>query len=207
MSHAKRAKGHGAALVTIKLKPGLPSLRTPRAGRLIEEVLHAANDRLGMRICHYGVISNHMHLLVDADNEQSLSRAMQGFNIRLAKAINKLWHRRGKVFRDRFHAKWAKGVNSIRRAARYVMQNARRHGLHVPAGQPDRYSSGLWYPWLEDDICPPDRPSPVVPPRELSWMWAALRSAWRISIHSLPRDPMPWTLVPARPAHSVRSGR
>ncbi|MFT5286352.1 MAG: hypothetical protein ACI8TQ_002520, partial [Planctomycetota bacterium] len=42
----------------------------------------------------------------------------------------------------RFHARVVRGFNAIKKALRYVVQNARKHQVPIPAGQWDRYSSG-----------------------------------------------------------------
>jgi hypothetical protein len=67
---------------------------------------------------------------------------MQGLNIRLARTINRLFNRTGKVFADRFHARVVRGWNAIKKALRYVVQNARKHQVAIPPGQWDRFSSG-----------------------------------------------------------------
>ncbi|MFT7661985.1 MAG: hypothetical protein ACI87A_000193 [Planctomycetota bacterium] len=54
----------------------------------------------------------------------------------------KLATKSGKVFANRFHARVVRGWNAIKKALRYVVQNARKHQVPIPAGQWDRFSSG-----------------------------------------------------------------
>ena len=70
---------------------------------------------------------------------------MQGFLIRLARALNRAWGCTGKVFLERFHSSVIEHYWSLRRAVRYVLQNARKHGIALPEDQPDFYSSGPWF--------------------------------------------------------------
>ena len=88
-----------------------------------------------MRLVHYSGLSNHLHLLVDVHGTKNLSRGMQGLTIRIAKALNRHWRRKGRVFADRFHASLLETVTQIRRATRYVLLNARKHGIRISAGQ------------------------------------------------------------------------
>ena len=146
VSHEKRAQGSGPAHVVLRLRKGLPSMRTPRLIRVIERVIRTANDKnTNVSIIEYSVMSNHVHMFVEADDPKALGRGMQGFMIRFAKAVNKSWKRCGTVFSDRYYAGWVKTVDQVHRVIRYVLQNARKHGIPIPAGEPDPYSSGPWF--------------------------------------------------------------
>ncbi len=90
---------------------------------------------------------NHLHFLVEAENTRALSRGMQGLTIRMAKALNRVMQRRGKVFADRFHAHVLRTPTEVRNALAYVRRN---HAIHAARGahdgrpassQPDLYSS------------------------------------------------------------------
>ena len=99
---------------------------------------------------------------------------MQGLQIRTAKALNRLWDRKGAVFDDRYHARILKTPREVRRALCYVLQNALKHGRAFHGG-PDPFSSGRWFDgWADAPGQPPSPDSPVVPPR--TWL---LRKGWR----------------------------
>jgi hypothetical protein len=51
----------------------------------------------------------------------------QGLAIRLARALNRLARRTGKVFSDRFHAHVLKTLREAAAAIRYVLENFRHH--------------------------------------------------------------------------------
>src|SRR5678809_89535 len=91
----------------------------------------------------FSIQGNHIHLVVEADSAEALSRGMKAWEIRVARAINRSQGRRGKVFPDRYHAERVKTCRQARATYCYVMQNARRHGLEVPAGSVDPYSLSL----------------------------------------------------------------
>lgn len=84
----------------MRTRKDVPSLRAKKRYRRIRSALAAAADRFGMRLVHFAVMKDHLHLIVEAVDKRALSRGMQGLNIRVAKASNH-GERSGKVFRDR----------------------------------------------------------------------------------------------------------
>src|SRR5215831_3534483 len=60
---------------------------------------------------------------------------MSGLLIRMARALNRVMNRKGRVFSDRYHAHILKTVNEVRNALHYVVHN---HKKHVP-GLPNDY--------------------------------------------------------------------
>jgi putative transposase len=147
VSHAARpllAKD-SAVHVTLRVVPGVTSLRKPKTFRAIVESLQKAKDRHGVRLVHWSVQGNHLHLIVEADSKGALSTAMQGLNIRVAKAINRAQGRRGRVFEDHYAARVLSGPTQVAHAIRYVLENLRHHavqfGSTVRAGFVDPCSS------------------------------------------------------------------
>jgi hypothetical protein len=70
---------------------------------------------------------------------------MQGFSIRVAKGLNAMMKRAGRVLADRYHAHVLKTPTETRRAVLYVRNNHRRHmaqaGNPLPRGYVDHFSS------------------------------------------------------------------
>nr|MCU0866302.1 hypothetical protein [Planctomycetota bacterium] len=92
--------------VTLKLRAGLPRLRSKPAYEALRAAFAAGCARNlsgAFRLCHYAVLNDHLHLICEAEGRQALSRGLQGLLIRIARALNKLWSRRGSVFADRYH--------------------------------------------------------------------------------------------------------
>ena len=151
--------------VTLRVRKEVWSLRSRRCFRQIERAFIQSRERFGMRLTHYSVQGNHLHLIVEAAGERALSRGMQGLCIRIAKGLNRTMQRKGKVFADRYHAHILRKRAEVRNAVRYVLQNvhvhARRAGREDTTG-PDRYSS------LSAD------PAAIVSPR--TWL---LRVGWK----------------------------
>ncbi len=60
--------------------------------------------------------------------------------MRIARALNRLWQRRGPVFSDRFHERALRSPREVRNSLVYVLQDARKHGIGFRG--PDPFSSG-----------------------------------------------------------------
>jgi hypothetical protein len=52
-----------------------------------------------MQVVHYSIQGNHLHLIVEADDAAALSRGLQGLLIRVARSLNRVAGRRGKLLR------------------------------------------------------------------------------------------------------------
>jgi putative transposase len=124
--------------VTWRMEARVWNLRTRRCFTALARAFWGGANRFGFRLVHYSVQGNHLHLLVEAKNERSLSRGMNGLGVRVAKGLNRVMRRHGSVLGDRYHAHILRTPTEARRARVYFLQNARRHyGLRVA----DSYTS------------------------------------------------------------------
>ena len=155
--------------VTLRMASHVYNLRSRRAFRVIGPAIAKAAERFHVRIVHFSVQGNHVHLIVEAATPRALSRAMQGFSVRVARGLNRMMHRRGRVLTDRFHAHVLRTPTETRRAVAYVRHNFRKHLAQI--GKPvsprfvDDYSSdgagvvlprpGTWL--LKQAVGPPAR--------------------------------------------------
>lgn len=186
--------------ISTRVVGGLPSLRGQKLwaavrkgfvfGRTFLEGLPGDDaKREVFRIVHFSVQGRHIHLICEAADRTSLSRGVQAFKVRVAKAINKaLGGRRGAVFVDRYHERIITNPTQARHALAYVILNSRRHaakeGASYPRNRVDPLSSALWFngwtvqeprPWANAPPTDTDGKVPVAPPR--SWL---LRSGWQL---------------------------
>jgi putative transposase len=137
--------------VTLRLAEGLPSLRQHATYRALLAALGGGCERFGMRLVHWSVLGNHVHLMVEAADRRALSRGMQGLGVRMARALNRRWGRTGRVFADRFHAHVLRSPTEVRRVLFYLLQNARHHRIVLVGADP--FSSGPWFDgWLACEL-------------------------------------------------------
>ena len=177
--HLKRAEiaPRHPVHVTMRVQPGVGYLRGYQRAKLLEDAFHEARLRFGMRIVHYSIQGNHLHLIVEVDDTGSLSRGVQGLAVRIARRLNALIRRRGAVFVDRYHAHALRTRREVAHAVRYVLGNHRRHTReHLPPRWDDPYSSSRFL------RAAPKSDAPVMPPR--TWL---LRVGWREGNSLLPK--------------------
>jgi len=158
----------------------MPPLRRRKVWQKVREVFWAVYGRDGFRIVHFSVQHNHIHLVVEARGRVALSRGMQSFKIRFAKAINAYLHRaKGAVFADRYHARQLRSPTLARNCLAYVLLNGRRHGEDRGVPRPERwvdpYSSARYFEGWREYVDPPDDDAPLVAEAK-KWM---LTDGWK----------------------------
>lgn len=176
--------------VALKIKPELGNLRKKRVHAVIRDALSEGCDINGFRICHYAVQPLGVVLIVEADDRASLSRGMQGVNVRIAKSLNRLWERNGSVFADRYETEILKSSQAVRDTLCYVLNGARLHDS-VARDEADPFSSAPYFDgWKAEPrrMDSAEGVAPVARPRS-----ALLKSAWRkhglIDVNETPREP------------------
>jgi hypothetical protein len=200
-------------LITLRLVRTLPRLRSKRPYDVFERALRGTQEMGGLRFTHYSVQDDHMHLMTEVRPDEApagtvpgglaprlgakklLTARMRGFAVRLARRMNKLLGRRGKVVAERYHVQPLHTPRQVRNALVYVLANRRKHlarfGRTWRGGWVDPFSSGVFFDsWRE----PPDLmwtvaehdPPPVVLPR--TWL---LRVGWRLRHGDIGTDEVP----------------
>ena len=118
--------------------PHVWNLRSRRSFRVIGHALELAAVRFETRLCEFSIQGNHIHLVVEARGPKALSQAMQGLGVRVARGLNRMMDRRGRVFADRYHAHVLRTPTEVKRAVHYVRNNFAKH---TGARYVDEYSS------------------------------------------------------------------
>lgn len=167
--------------VTVRLMPDVWNLRSHRAFRVIARALRGATEA-GLRLTHYSVQGNHLHLIGEAETRTALSRAMRSLNIRVAKGLNELMRRSsGRVIADRYHVAVLDKPQLVRNTIRYVLSNTRKHlvqaGRTVGRTTEDAYAAGPreHVPSVMRLVPHPHLDTPLVQ-EPASWL---LRVGWR----------------------------
>jgi putative transposase len=179
--HLRRAelKRRHPVLVTIRICDGVPNLREANAWNVIVGIMCKARGRFGMHVIEYSVLGNHLHLIVEADDQESLERGMRGLNTRLGKNLNKHFQRTGRVIDGRYHARHLHTPLEVRNALRYVLRNHASHCEKV-GDPPPRYrfdprsTAPRFTGWRRPPNDPPTRDLGTSPPR--TWL---LRTGWK----------------------------
>jgi REP element-mobilizing transposase RayT len=116
--------------VTARAVRGLPSFRTQRIVNLFFLQMRRLNDA-SFQIVHFSVQTNHVHLIVEAADRETIARKMAGFMISVAKRLNAevLRRARGKVWGDRYYRRDITRAREMHSVLQYVFGNAKKHGL------------------------------------------------------------------------------
>ena len=195
---------HHPVHVTLRVREDAPRLRRARAWAVLRAAFRRGKDRFGFRLLHFSIQSNHLHLICETEDKRALTRGMQGLTIRIARRLNRLAQRRGKLFADRYHARVLKTPREVRRALVYVLQNAAHHDARV-AGVLDVYSSGAYFPHWREPLRLPivdDGPPPIMAPR----VWL-LTTGWLRAGGPIGRDEVPAVSGRPRPARAPLGAR
>jgi REP element-mobilizing transposase RayT len=164
--------------ITLRVVAEVASLRTKQKLDALKRAFRAGSDRPGFRLVHFSVQGNHMHLLVEAAGRDALSRGVKGLEVRVARRLNQLVRRRGRVFGDRYHAHQLKTPREVRAALAYVLLNHRRHGNAGAASMKiDPCSSGMYFDgWRVPVRAPPSDPDGPIVAASQTWL---LSVGWR----------------------------
>ena len=169
--------------VTLRVRPGVASLRSGALVREWRRSLAEASERGTFRVAHYSLHGDHAHLIVEAQGKDALACGMKSIGARLARAVNRVSGRSGPVLDGRYHHRSLRSPREVRRALAYVLLNARRHlaksrGIaHSAKAHLDGASSARWFDgWRPevDDVCEAQGAPEVS--RARTWL---LRIGWR----------------------------
>jgi REP element-mobilizing transposase RayT len=206
-SHRKRDEVDGRDVLHVVLRavPEVGNLRCREVYKAVRAAsitaASSAARREQFRISHLSIQHDHIHMLVEAESTEALTKGMQGFQISAARHINTALRvgarrRRGSVFADRYHVVVIRSPKQARHVLAYVMNNWRKHG-EDRHGLPstwvvDPFSSAVSFPgWKELEgqapwtLRPGYQPLVVTTPR--SWL---LCVGWKrhgaISVREVP---------------------
>jgi len=173
---------HTPCHLTLRVRRNVASLRSARLVRELERSFAEACERGTFRLVHYSIQRDHVHLIVEADDAAALGRGMSSIGARLARAVNRVFRRRGKVFADRFHHRVLRTPREVRNVLAYALHNARKHAPAGRAAGPavvpplDPASSSRWFSGWTRSVAPAPPAAGIAPvARARSWL---LRVGW-----------------------------
>ena len=157
--------------VTLRVVAGVRSLRRDDVMEIMRGVIEACGRTESFRVVELNVLSNHVHLVVEASGQAALATGMRSLTVRLARRINRRRGRRGALFATRDHVRVVRTPREVKQVSRYVLLDARHHaaerGQRLSRGWLDPFSTAPWFEgWRE-----PSRSS----------------APWLVALRSLPR--------------------
>ena len=103
----------------------MPSARTTR---LIGGIIARYQEKFGIEIYAYVVLSNHIHLIVRAP-QSNVDNFMQNVNREISRRVNWIFHREGPLWARRYDDLEILTESDLLEAFLYVNTNPSRHGL------------------------------------------------------------------------------
>jgi REP element-mobilizing transposase RayT len=156
VNHAKRERVDfkKPLHITLRLKKGVASLRTQKSFKNFRRAVGEAK-KFGLHVIHFSLLSNHIHMIVEAKDSASLSAGMKSLCGRLGKSLRAISGGTGSVFAGRFHMHLLKSPSEMKRALEYVLLNRAKHKNEVE--NVDDFSSGYafreWRQLLGRRLC------------------------------------------------------
>jgi REP element-mobilizing transposase RayT len=185
--HVARSKHsvHVPVHITARTVAAAPSLRSERIYEALRGIFAAVSEK-GFRLVHFSVQGNHLHMIVEGDDDVALTRGVQRLLSRVAMMVNAMTGRSGRLWRDRHHRHPLRTPSEVRNAYVYVLFNFRKHQVegtadwHRARVSYDPCSSHVWFDGWRASAQPAEetiaRAGPRVVERARSWL---AREGWR----------------------------
>lgn len=126
--HIKREKFYKSRSLhlTIKVRENKADIQNKRILKALHHAIIRARLKK-LKIIHYTLEYNHVHLLVEAENHHVAHQAMQALGISLSKAINKIKRKTGTVYKYRYHLRKITGLRDLKNVTNYIFNNGIKH--------------------------------------------------------------------------------
>jgi putative transposase len=97
-----------------------------------------------VHVIHFSLISNHIHMLVEARDKKALEQGMRSLVSRMGKLVASYSNRKGPVFKGRYHLEVIKSPTRMKRSLNYVLLNQAKHSKMLEHMDP--FSSAKYFP-------------------------------------------------------------
>lgn len=120
VAHRPREKvNHRHALhVNFKVRN---SIRNKTCLKILKRAIINARKQ-GLQVLHFALESNHVHLILEAQNNQILTRGMRSLTITFSKGI-----RKGRIQLERYHLHVLRSLREAKNAIHYVLFNHQKY--------------------------------------------------------------------------------
>ncbi len=113
--------------LTIKVKKKKAEIKNKSVLKILKRAILNARKQ-GLRVIHFSLEYDHVHLLIEADNNLILGKGMQAFGVTLSKAINRLKKLKGGVYKHRYHFRQISSTRELKIVMNYIFTNGLKHG-------------------------------------------------------------------------------
>ncbi|MGZ3787896.1 MAG: transposase [Bacteriovorax sp.] len=112
--------------LTVKIKKNKAGIKNKSILILLKRAI-LNTRRQGLKVIHYSLEYDHVHLLIEAENNHVLGKGMQAFGVTLSKAINRMRKLKGGVYKHRYHFRKISGARELKNVMNYIFTNGLKH--------------------------------------------------------------------------------
>lgn len=112
--------------LTIKVRANKADIKNKRLLKALHHAIKRARLK-GLRVIHYTLEYNHVHLLVEARNNKVLHQGMQAFGISFSKAVNRIKAVCGHVYKHRYYLRKLSSRKDVKIVMHYIFRNGVKH--------------------------------------------------------------------------------
>jgi REP element-mobilizing transposase RayT len=120
VAHRVREKVHMRHAMHVNFKYRT-TIRHKKGLSLLKRAILNARKK-GPRVIHFSLQSNHIHMILEAQDNAILTRGMRSLTVTIAKGLGK-----GRVQLERYHLHVLKTLAATRNAVHYVLFNEQKH--------------------------------------------------------------------------------
>lgn len=113
--------------LTIKVKSIKANIKNKIILHMLKRAILNAR-RQGLKVIHFSLEYDHVHLLIEADNNLTLGKGMKALGVTLAKRINKFRGLKGAVYKHRYHFRRVGSSAQLKKVMNYIFSNGVKHG-------------------------------------------------------------------------------
>jgi REP element-mobilizing transposase RayT len=113
--------------LTIKIKKIKADLKNKSILKVLKRAICNARKK-GLRVIHFSLEYDHVHLLIESPNNFNLGRGMQSLGVTLVRGINVYKKSSGRVYKHRYHFRKIQSSRELKIVMNYIFNNGVKHG-------------------------------------------------------------------------------
>ena len=138
VSHRKRERVSSKTPLHINFKYKV-QIKNKTCLKILKRAITNARS-LGLRVIHFSLQTNHIHLILESQDNETMTKGMRSLTVTLAKGVGK-----GKIQLGRYHLHVLKSLRETKNAVNYVLFNEQKHSQRK-VSRIDGFSSLLSHP-------------------------------------------------------------
>lgn len=112
--------------LTIKVRENKADIQNKKILKALHHAIKRARLK-NLKVIHYTLEYNHVHLLVESSDNKILHQGMQALGISLSKAINRIKRLKGGVYKHRYHFRQISSPRELKNVLHYIFHNGIKH--------------------------------------------------------------------------------